>query len=165
MDKLIEYFVVTPLHTYILFLGTVVAIYTLRNNRVIAKKQATINFVQHELDNADLIAAKQTVIKLATKDALLQYSKKKNGSSDERAAIMRLLSHYEFMAVGVHSGALDEGLLQKMKHSTTVQTYSRLKPFILKLRASTGVDTIFQDFEALATRFDAKPLKVLEKKK
>ncbi|MEY8241303.1 MAG: DUF4760 domain-containing protein [Cycloclasticus sp.] len=153
MEVICSWLAAQSLGAYVLLASVGVAYQAIKTNRSIAKKQATINFIQHELNSDDILKAKAIVKKLKKTDTLLDFARKDRVDTEEFDAIVRLLSQYEFMAVGIHSGAFDFNILLQMKHGSTIDTHKTLHPFILKLRQDYNRESIFKDFERLAKSF------------
>lgn len=152
------YFASQPLTAYLLIISIFVALAALYFNQLVSKKRATIDIVMHDSVSKEVNDAKADISELKS-CTIYEISNTFESDMEKRKSILLLLNHYEFMAVGANNGAFDKGLLQQMKHSSIVSTYKRLKPCIERVRETEGRDTLFQDFEVLATAFDNKRLK------
>lgn len=69
-----------------------------------------------------------------------------------------VLSRHEFYAIGINSGLLDERLFKRMHCSNFIRLWEQISPAVNQLRAENKKDTIFKDFELLATRWKNNPL-------
>lgn len=84
--------------------------------------------------------------------------------NDKRSGQIKLvLNHYEFVALGVHRKILHEQTLKEMQFSIYTKVWEAACPLIYDLRHESGRDTIFQEFERLATRWKSNPLKAYKK--
>ena len=73
--------------------------------------------------------------------------------------MMIVLNRHEFYAIGINSKLLDESLFKRMNCSNYLKLWDKLTPAITQLRSKVGKDTLFKEFELLATRWKANPLK------
>ena len=81
-----------------------------------------------------------------------------NRESPEYQAIMKTLNNYEFLAIGIRTGAFDEKILKEMYYSILIRDWDALNPFVNELRNQVKVSTIFQEFEWLGKRWKKKAL-------
>lgn len=143
--------------TYVLLLSVIVATIAIHRNNVNSRKKATVDIVVHDSSREDLQDAKRIVHNLKS-GSLAHLGEEFENNQENRKAILLLLNHYEFLAVGTHTGAFDRKLLQELKHSSIVSTYDNLAICIHMMRKQKNSDTLFQDFEKLVASFKAKPL-------
>lgn len=85
------------------------------------------------------------------------------GDSQERKDILLVLNNQEFIAVGIRLKAFDEGVYKQSQYSNVVRLWNACKGFIYELREADGINTLFQDFEKLAKKWESKPIKNINK--
>lgn len=73
--------------------------------------------------------------------------------------MMTVLNRHEFYAIGINNNLLDENLFKRMHCSNFLKLWDKVSPAVTQFRAKVGKDTIFKEFELLATRWKANPLK------
>lgn len=73
--------------------------------------------------------------------------------------MMVVLNRHEFYAIGINNKLMDEGLFKRMHCSNFLKLWDRVNPAVTQMRAKVGKDTLFKDFENLANRWKANPLK------
>jgi len=84
--------------------------------------------------------------------------------SPEHKAIMRVLNTHEFVAGGIKEKAYDETLYKRMQCSVIIRDWDAFCGFVMDFRKSKQGKieqpaTFYQDFEWLATKWKANPLK------
>ena len=82
-----------------------------------------------------------------------------NIDSKEYRAIILVLNAYEFAATGVREGAFDEMTFKRLRCGIVLRDWNALCGFVLEFRRKKAIPTIFQEFEWLARRWQANPLK------
>jgi Domain of unknown function (DUF4760) len=136
-------------------------ILVIRHNGRLAKKRALIDLIIQQKSNKDLLAAIQTVYKLAEDGNHL--SKLVGEDSPDRRAILEALNNIEFIAVGIRMGAFDEKTYKQMQYSNVLKLWKVSSGFIHEIRKIDGKETLFQDFERLAKKWEAKAIKNINK--
>lgn len=79
--------------------------------------------------------------------------------SEQGKCVLKVLNNHEFIAGGIRSGAFSETVYKQMQCSNVLKVYAASQGMIAELRHKDGKDTLFQDFEWLAKRWKADPLK------
>ncbi|SEG47121.1 protein of unknown function [Oceanospirillum linum] len=83
---------------------------------------------------------------------------------DQAASINYVLNYYEYVAVGVKRGIYDEAILKDSSYSTLVHMYEFCQPYIENVRRQNQRPTTWCEFEALAQKWQDKPLKAKRKR-
>lgn len=143
----------------IFFLSAIGAVSVVWHNGHLAKKRAIIDLLIQQKSNKDLIGAIQKVYKLADEGNHL--SQLVSNDSDERRAILTALNNIEFIAAGMRMGAFDEKTYKQMQYSNVIKLWALSSGFIHELRKIDGIDTLFQDFEKLAKKWEKAPIKYI----
>jgi len=79
--------------------------------------------------------------------------------SEECVAIRYVLNHFEHVSIGIQHDIYDEEMLRQGWHSLVVKVYEQTQPLIAAIREMKQSNTPLQEFEWLAKRWLAKPLK------
>jgi hypothetical protein len=134
----------------------------MRHNQDMTRQRATIDLLLHENQDQELIAAKQIVIALPDEASFIKYLEPSlcadEQSKREKASIAILLNRYEFVALGIKTGAFEEQIYKSLKYSDTIDIWNKAKPMVMELRRQKGRDTYYQEFEWLADKWKKEPL-------
>jgi len=139
------------------FLSAGAAVFVIWHNGVLARRRALIDLIIQQKADAQLIADVQTVYRLHEMGNHL--SSLVGADSAERRTILHVLNNYEFIAVGIRHGAFDEDVYKQMQCSNVIKLWQATSGFIHEIRKIDNRYTLFQDFEALAKRWERKPIK------
>jgi Domain of unknown function (DUF4760) len=131
--------------------------YVIHHNGVLAKKRALIDLIIHQKSDEKLLAATQVVYRLHEDGKHL--SALVGTDSEERRSILLVLNNQEFIATGIRMGAFDEKVYKQMQCSNVRKLWTTASGFVQELRKIDGRQTIFQDFEKLALKWDNNPIK------
>ncbi|MBF8802197.1 DUF4760 domain-containing protein [Pseudomonas asiatica] len=130
------------------------------HNEKLSRQRATIDLLLTQKSDASLIESKKAVSVIHSNGgdftSLASRDKAKDGS---RAHILAILNNYEFIALGIREGALDESIYKRAVYSQAVRDWGAMRAFIIELRRQNSIDTLFQEFELLARRWEKMKLK------
>ncbi|OOR91691.1 DUF4760 domain-containing protein [Moraxella caviae] len=148
----------TPILTAI---GVFVAAFTIWNNTENAKKKATIDLIMAERNDIALQEAITQINEMAKIKGHIfaVYASDDDKNFENRKHIIKLLNQREFISAGVIGGALHEKMYKSFSYSMFLRDWNNLKAFIYELRRARNNQTIFQEFEYLATKWENTPLK------
>ncbi|MEL6790205.1 MAG: DUF4760 domain-containing protein [Pseudomonadota bacterium] len=139
-----------------------------------AKVQKTIDYIyrqSHDKDIIDLFDSIRHIKKnLQGKDLRISYDiivhedrRLRETLAESRVAdmrrksnadyIMNLLNYYETWAIGIETGALDEGVLKSWWRTNYVRDWSTFRIFVIGYRDDVRNPQAFDKFEALAKRW------------
>lgn len=76
-----------------------------------------------------------------------------------RMHLLKVLNRYEFYAIGINKNLLDEEMFKRMYCSTMLKFWGICNGAVSELREAAKKDTLFKEFECLANRWKANPLK------
>lgn len=122
-----------------------------------ARIRALIDLIMHQKGDSALIESTRRVYALKSNGGTL--SAHVSHDTDERKDILKVLNNQEFIAVGIRMGAFDEKVYKQMQCTNVLRLWTVSQGFIHEIRQSDGKKTIFQDFERLAQRWEANPIK------
>lgn len=150
---------ISPIATAI---GVIIAAWSIYTNTQNAKKRGTIDMIVAERNNSELQKAVSRVNQLAKQNKeciYAAYISEDEKFAEDRAAILKVLNHREFMSVAILGGALDEKIYKSFQYSMLMRDWDNLSGFVTELRNKKQIQTMFQEFECLAKRWKNKPLK------
>ncbi len=160
------------LQNVILVFSAGIAILTIRRTSVLERRRATVDLVRDQQKDELLINARKTVRSLQDASGKIDFdSILAQKDSDQLSAILDVLSSFEFMAAGLRTKAFDENTYKRLLSNTVVDRWYLFEDFVRKYREKCkkedkkdtkakglNADTLFQDFEALATKWSNEPL-------
>jgi hypothetical protein len=71
----------------------------------------------------------------------------------ESLTIQAILTDYENMAIGIRRGILDEEYLFRYTRTSLIRDWDTAAPYVVSLRSTTGVPSIYVEFEGLAAQW------------
>lgn len=145
------------IQTGAVFLFAVAAIYIIYHNGKLAKRRALIDLIIQQKSDEKLIEATREVYALSKAGNHISQLV----DSEKEPTILRVLNNQEFIAVGIRTGAFDEGVYKEIQCSNVLKLWTATSGFIQEIRKIDGKNTIFQDFEHLAKRWEKNPIKKL----
>jgi hypothetical protein len=124
----------------------------------IARKRATVDLVMQQKLDKDLVDARNKFRPLRRKEtSFISYAD--NPDAPQNKFLQIVLNAREFEATGIREGAFDEKIFKRMVYNTVIKDWDSLKPYVMELRRKRNHQTLFQEFEWLATRWEKNPLK------
>ncbi|MDX8399003.1 MAG: DUF4760 domain-containing protein [Gallionellaceae bacterium] len=127
-------------------------------DREVSRRRATVDLVLHQKRNLILVEAEKEFYKLE-KAGVNFTAFACDSSKTENNCIIEVLNNHEFVASGLKDGAFDEESYKRMMHSIVTKDWELLKAYVTELRSSRKHHTLFQEFEWLAEKWKADPLK------
>ena len=93
-------------------------------------------------------------------DQNVQFSSYANKSgSEELKCILKVLNNHEFISIGIHQKTFDEKMYKNMQYSNVIKVWAASAGIVAEIRHTQKSETLFQEFERLATRWKNDPLK------
>ena len=138
-------------------LSAVGAIGVIYYNGKQARVRSLIDIIMHQKGDSDLIEATRRVYAMKSNGGSL--SNHVNQDSDQRKDILKVLNNQEFIAVGIRMKAFDEKVYKQMQCTNVLRLWNVSQGFISEIRQNDKKPTLFQDFEKLSCKWEAKPLK------
>ncbi|MHB9798448.1 DUF4760 domain-containing protein [Pseudomonas sp. MT3] len=158
------------IQTAVILLGAAAAVATIYANGVLsrrsiahneklARQRATIDLLLTQKTDHNLIESKKAVGSIHSNGGDFTSLATKEKSQDEnRGHILAIINNYEFIALGIREGALDEAIYKRAVYSQVMRDWKAMKAFIMELRRQNQIDTLFQEFEVLAKRWEKEKL-------
>lgn len=174
------------IQTLIFTISAFIAYRTISSSRAVSRERATLDTILADNKDTHLIEAKTSVyafVENANKylekvklnlnsehqDVKLRQTLSQICEVDEvdlnqiehelKQKMMVVLNRHEFYAIGINSKLLDENLFKRMHCSNFLKLWDKTQSAVTQLRTKTGKDTLFKDFEQLANRWKANPLR------
>ncbi len=145
------------INTGALVLSVLVAACTIYMNSKLMRKRATLDILMDRRRDPALMAAIH-FINSWKKEGLPPTFVLARGTVDaDRAA--EAMNYYEFIALSIIQGALDEGMYKQMQCSNFLKFWNNAEPLVRVIRETTGRGTFYQDMEWLARRWSETPLR------
>jgi hypothetical protein len=146
------------LQNLILALTAVIGIWTLRVSSHQERRRATVDVILETLDDPKFQEARSKVRQLIKAGLDIPLLLSEAGLAN-RKIVLHVLSRYEFMAAGVHEGAFDDRIYQRMYYNNIMTDWNALETFVIELRIYRNLDTPFQELQRLVLRWKKHPLK------
>ncbi|WP_353168636.1 DUF4760 domain-containing protein [Acinetobacter sp.] len=167
------------LQLIVFFASAVIASSTIKSSRVTARERATLDTILDDNKDEELYDAK-ILIHEFNKDPSAYYARLKDTVSKRdslaqlfqvepnlltenehnvRKSVIKALNRYEFYAIGINQGLLDEILFKRMHCSNVLRLWESTSTAVNQLRTFAKKDTLFKDLEHLANKWKAKELK------
>jgi hypothetical protein len=156
----------------ILAFSAAIAIWTISSSSRHERRRATVDIVRDQQKDEVLIAARATIRGLEDANGKINFDPLlAQKDSEQLRAIYNVLNSYEFIASGMRTGAFDENTYKRMYYHTVTDHWIQFQEFVEKYRRKTedeyrrqnrkdvSADTLFQDFQSLATKWLKHPLK------
>ena len=121
-----------------------------------ARIRALIDLIVQQKSDGALIEATRRVLALQQNGSRL--SEHLAEDSQTRKDILKVLNNQEFIAVGVRMKAFDEKVYKQMQCTNVLRLWEVSRGFIHEIRGADKRETLFQDFERLACRWQKDPI-------
>lgn len=167
------------IQTLVFACSAIIAYSTISSSRTVSRERATLDTILGDNKDIRLMEAK-TDMYAFVENAVKYYEKLGDKDSkrtsltqicevdeivltknehDLKHKMMVVLNRHEFYAIGINNKLLDENLFKRMHCSNFLKLWDKVSPAVTQLRTRANKDTLFKDFENLANRWKANPLK------
>lgn len=148
-------------------MGSGVAIWAIFSNRKTARLKNSLDFIHVHTNNDDLWKSIGHIINLSKNNsehkfqelATIPKNTKETDENTDLIHILEVLNQYEAMAICINNNIYDDTALKTAIFSTVKDVYKATKPFIVKRREITKIETLFQEFEVMSENWLKNPLK------
>lgn len=148
------------IQTTALLVTGLAALGTIWFNRISAQQRATIDLILHQKIDQNLIDAKKIWAEVRVNEEFDELACKPNEhDTARRPHVLYILNNYEFIALGVRTGAFHEVTYKRAFYGVLTRDWDSCEAFIISLRRQQGSQTLFQEYEALAKKWKQSPLK------
>ncbi|HEX3092810.1 MAG TPA: DUF4760 domain-containing protein [Candidatus Angelobacter sp.] len=151
------------IQTGALLLSAIGALWIVLSRSRSERKRATVDLMLHQTQDKDLMDAKKKILELHEGGVsnFAQYLEKKD--SAEYDTLVKILNTHEFVAAGIREGAYAEKLYKRMWFSATIKDWKACQGFVAEFRRKYNCQTLWQEFEWLADKWERSPLKKIKK--
>lgn len=151
--------------SWVICSGVLVAIGSIHASRQIARRKQAADLLFASRNDSVLQDGYKCLHTYhnATDKNLRSLVDEQNRESHDATCVRYVLNHLELVAVGIQNDIYDENMLKECWFNIVVSTYEKAQPFISAARAMKKTNSIYQEFEWLAVRWQSKPLKVKSK--
>lgn len=136
--------------------GVSVAIVSMLVVRQTAKRKQSADLLFASRADKELMAGLRCLSQLHNNPSanIRTYADKSQSGTEEAKSIRYVLNHWEYVSVGIQAGIYDESMLWNASHGTVTSLHRHARPFIDALRESSGRQTIYQEIQWLAERWE-----------
>jgi hypothetical protein len=132
-------------------LAAAIAVWGIITQRVVSRRLATLDYFSRVDNDRDIVEARKLFVKLTSEGYDLMAIADPSKYDTEEAGAMRLiLNENEKLAIGIQFGILDKEFVKRAVKGTVIRDWQLSAPFVYKVRAATGRDMIYHEFEELA---------------
>lgn len=151
--------------SFVLTSGVVVAIVSVITARMLARKKQTADLLFGSRGDEKLQRGLRCIQQHydSSTSNIRRLAAKEMTDDPEVAAVKYVLNHFESVSVGVQAGIYDETMLKECWYGIVRDIFRQSKPLIDAIQDQYG-NTVYQEFEWMAKRWEAKPLKVKKKR-
>lgn len=161
MDAFISFFGSEFGRTMVIVVSVVLAAFSIHSAKLIARRKQTADLLLTSRGDEELQRAAAVIASFhdAPDKNLRALADPAQRNTEEAKSVRYLLNHFETVSIGLQAGIYDEAMLKKCWYGILISTFERTRPLISALRTSSNRPTVMQEFEWLAERWKAKPLK------
>lgn len=135
-------------------LAGILTVWGIITQRVVARRLATLDYFARVDNDKDIIQARKLFVKVTAEGYdLMGLADPSKYDTDEAGALRLLLNENEKLAIGIQFGILDKEFVCRAVKGTIIRDWQLSAPFIYKVRAATGRDMLYHEFEELALSF------------
>lgn len=132
-----------------------VAIWGVLTQRMIARRKATMEHLAIDNTDGDMIKARTHFIELAKAEGgLAKWAEPAHERSEQLESIRLILNDFELVSNSIQFGIMDFEFYKQNSHGTVSRYWECAAPFIHALRAKTGRQSLYKEFEVLAGWID-----------
>ena len=124
------------------------------SQRVVASRRSTLDFISKtEVGNPEWTPIRRVFLDAVRNNNLLDILEDPDDGKNNE--ILALLNHFELVAVGIRSKALNKKVYERWYQTGYVKTWNQAAPYVKKLREKRNHLTLFCEFERLAKQWES----------
>ena len=123
---------------------------TLRGQRRIAKRRATLDIMLKEQGDPSLLAQRKKFTVLRNSKTIKKYALPEHADSAKATTIRSILNFNELIAIGISKETVDADIYKRFCRTDYVDDWIGCKPFVMELRRQGENSTYYCEFESLA---------------
>ena len=134
--------------------GALTAVWGIVSQRTIARRRATFDYIASGERDREVIEARRKFIELTkAPGGLAPWAAEDKEKTPEAQSVRIVLNEFELIAIGIQRGIVDAELYRRWYESGVIRHWNHAEPFVKALRARTGNQAVFHEFEELAKWF------------
>lgn len=142
--------------------GAATAIVVIAKQRIMAQKQAAIQFMVMLKTDGDYKKDEQIFAGLAKTDNLPKIMVATTAAElQDRISVLNYLNMFEVLCVAIRQNVLDENVCKAVIGDSLVQRWKNAQDLIVEIRKDTKDDEFFEHFETIKKSWQANP-KIVE---
>lgn len=138
------------------------AVDAIRHSENQARQRAIVDLIIAQKTNPEFVRQSKLVRELRNNKDICLAALVQRIDDPTKDAVLSVLNQIEFIAVGIRLGVFDENMYKQLSCHSVILTWECASGFVCELRRATGIQTLFQDIEILATRWKATPIAELK---
>lgn len=135
-------------------LAGTVAIWGIITQRVVARRNATLEYFSRVDNDRDIIKARKKFVEVTCQGCdLISYAEPDKYHTEEAESLRLILNENERLAIGIQFGILDKEFVKRASRGVIIRDWELSAPFVYKLRSALDNNAIYHEFEDLARAF------------
>lgn len=134
------------------------AVDAIRHNENQARQRAIVDLMIAQKTSPEFVRQSKIVRELHDNKDICLATLVNEADNPVKDAVLSVLNQIEFIAVGIRLGVFDENMYKQLSCHSVIRTWESASGFVCELRRATGIQTLFQDLEILASKWKANPI-------
>jgi len=135
--------------------AALVAFFSIKSSREIARKQATIALFERSIEN-ELLTNAMNVVRKVHEHPEINIEEYTNSPKDNlnegsflevKNAIRKVLNFHEHICIGISSGIYDESVFKQHRKQSTIELWSMTEKYIAERRKLSNNPKVFEHLE------------------
>lgn len=141
----------------------IVGVVSLIINSKHSKQRATVDLIIRQRDDSEYLPSVRTIMELHKKNrCATEFPELMTPGSPEGEALKKVLNEQELIAVGIREKAFNEEIYKQMQYTGIVNLWNATEKMVYFIRKQRQSKTIYRDFERLAKKWKANPLRPID---
>jgi hypothetical protein len=129
----------------------VTGIWATITQRVVDRRQRTVEFLSSRVADREMIRARQIFVRLHVEVGdMARFADANYEGSEETTAIQVVLNQFELISIAIQEGALDYKIYKRFNGANTIRFWQIATGFVFNLRTRLGNPNIYREIESLA---------------
>lgn len=146
-------------------IGAIAAYFTVRANRQIARRRATMDLYVRHIWDSDYQDARNQLRQLRAQGDVERYAETSHRVAPQANAIRDILNDYEALAISIRADVIDEAIYHRLFRGVLIDDWELLTPYVRKLQELEHNKRIYCETEALCARWKDSGFEARLKKK
>ncbi|HKC02980.1 MAG TPA: DUF4760 domain-containing protein, partial [Sphingomicrobium sp.] len=129
------------------FLAGLIAVWGVITQRIVARRNATLDYFSRMDNDRDLIDARKLFVHVTGEGFdLMSFTTPDKYDTNEAAAMRLTLNENERLAIGIQFGILDREFVRRAVRGTIIRDWELAAPWVYKIRSVTCNAAIYHEF-------------------